>query len=110
MSELLGVAVLAHRNGRYQDAVDLLLQILQTDRQNWLGWFYLGMSYGKLGNMTNAHRIFRVIVEQCPEQKLKDKAEQAMPALEAEVRQRVTGEKPRPRRFNLDSTDLRTAL
>lgn len=102
MNELLGVAVLAHRNGKYQDAIDLLLQILQTERQDWLAWFYLAMSYGKLGNMANAHRIFRVIMETCPDEELKLKAKLAVPALEAELREKRKKTTGSQKRINLD--------
>jgi tetratricopeptide (TPR) repeat protein len=89
MNELLSVAVLAHRNGRHQDAVDLLLQILQVEKQDWLAWFYLAMAYGKLGNSKNAIRIFEVIINTCPDQALCNKAKMAVPALEAELRKEV---------------------
>jgi len=106
VNEILGLAVLAHRNGKFQDAIDLLLQLLQTEKENWLAWFYLGMSYAKLGTHNHAHRIFQVIMDKCPDQELVQKAQRAVPALEAAMVKRVPVEKKGPQRYDLDSTDL----
>jgi len=111
MSELLGVAVLAYRNGRYQDAIDLILQLLQTEKTDWLAWFYLAMCYGKMGNMQNAYKIFGVIQADCPDESLRHKAKLAVPALESELvqatNQKQTGSR---KRFSLDDDQVRSAV
>jgi hypothetical protein len=107
MNELVSVAILAHRNDRHQDAIDLLLQVVKDERENWLAWFYLAMSYGKLGKTSHAHRIFRVIGENCPDESLRAKAHLAVPALEAEMRERVEAPK---RPTNITPLELRAII
>ena len=83
MNEIMSIAVLAYRSAKYNDAIDLLLQTLQEDKENWLAWFYLGMSYGNSGQTDKAHRIFRIVAGSCPDEQLRVQAKAALPALQA---------------------------
>ncbi|HEY9792939.1 MAG TPA: hypothetical protein V6D22_21235 [Candidatus Obscuribacterales bacterium] len=109
MNELVSVAILAHRNDRHEDAIELLLQIVQNERENWLAWFYLAMSYGKVGKMAHAHRIFRVVRESCPDESLRMKAQLAVPALEAEMRERVASQETK-KPANITPLQLRAII
>jgi hypothetical protein len=92
MSELTEIAILAYRNGRYKDAVDLLLQVTDADSSNWMAKLYLGMSYEKSGRAVEAHRLFKRMSQECPDEHLRTKAENALPLVEAEMRRRFVKE------------------
>jgi TolA-binding protein len=83
MKEVMSIAVLAYRSGKYKDAIELLLQTVQEERENWLAWFYLGMSYGNSGQAENAHKIFKIVAASCPDEHLRIQAKAALPALQA---------------------------
>lgn len=87
-SELVEVAILAYRNGRYRDAIELLLQVTDTETDNWLARLYLGMSYQKTGRVADAARLFKRMVTDCPDHHIRSKAENALPLVEAEMRRR----------------------
>ncbi|HEY9791214.1 MAG TPA: tetratricopeptide repeat protein [Candidatus Obscuribacterales bacterium] len=88
MNELTEVAILAYRNGRYRDALELLLQVIDGDPSNWMARLYLGMSYEKSGRVTDAHRLFKRLSAECPDEHIRTKAENALPLVEAEMRRR----------------------
>lgn len=88
MSELTEIAILAYRNGRYRDAIELLLQVTDAECSNWLARMYLAMSYEKSGRVTDAHRLFKRMAAECPDEILRTKAENALPLVEAEMRRR----------------------
>ena len=92
MSELVEIAILAYRNARYRDAIELLLQVTDTDAGNWMARMYLGMSYEKTGRIADAHRMFKRITAQCTDEHIRAKAETALPLLEAEMRRRFQKE------------------
>lgn len=83
MNEVMSIAILAYRSGKYKDAIDMLLQSVQEDRENWLAWFYLGMSYGNSGQAENAHKIFKIVASACPDEYLRIQAKAALPTLQA---------------------------
>ncbi len=97
MSELIEVAILAYRNGRYRDAIELLLQETDTPGDNWMARLYLGMSYEKVGRVADAHRLFKRMVTDCPDQHIRSKAENALPLVEAEMRRRFQKEPLQPK-------------
>lgn len=92
MSELVEVAILAYRNGRYRDAIELLLQETDNAGDNWMARLYLGMSYEKVGRVADAHRLFKRMVTDCPDSHIRSKAESALPLVEAEMRRRFQKE------------------
>jgi cytochrome c-type biogenesis protein CcmH/NrfG len=92
MNELTEIAILAYRNGRYKDATDLLLQVTDSDSSNWMAKLYLGMSYEKSGRAVEAHRLFKRMSQECPDEHLRSKAENALPLVEAEMRRRFIKE------------------
>ena len=91
-SELVEVAILAYRNGRFRDSIELLLQVTDCDSDAWLARLYLGMSYQKTGRVADAHRMFKRMVTDCPDTHIRQKAENALPLVEAEMRRRFTKE------------------
>ena len=110
MSELVEIAILAYRNGRYRDAIELLLQVCDSDPKDWLSRLYLGMSYEKTGRVTDAHRLLKRIASECPDLHVRDKAENALPLVEAEMRRRfekqpLTGQTKKPNSSSVHSND-----
>lgn len=102
-SELVEVAILAYRNGRYRDAIELLLQVTDAEQGNWLARLYLGMAYEKTGRVADAHRLFKRMVTDCPDEHIRDKAENALPLVEAEMRRRFQKEQmPKKKSANDD--------
>jgi Flp pilus assembly protein TadD len=91
-SELVEVAILAYRNARYRDAIELLLQVTDAEGDNWLARLYLGMSYHRNGRVADAARLFKRMVTDCPDQHIRSKAEHALPLVEAEMRRRFQTE------------------
>ena len=92
--ELSEVAILAYRNGRYTDAIELFTSVLDVNPGNWMARLYLGMSYEKTNRCTDAQRIFRRIATECPDEDLKVKAEGCLPLVEAEMRRKFAKDKP----------------
>jgi cytochrome c-type biogenesis protein CcmH/NrfG len=88
MSELVEIAILAYRNGRYRDSIELFLQVTDSEPDNWLARLYLGMSYEKTGRVVDAHRLLKRMASECPDDHLRVKAENALPLVEAEMRKR----------------------
>src|ERR1700752_4577821 len=64
MKELVEIAIVAYRAGRYRDAIELLLQVTDDRPDNWLARLYLGMCYEKAGRITDAHRLFKRLAEE----------------------------------------------
>jgi hypothetical protein len=92
MNELLEIAINAYRNGRYTQAIELLLQIVDADGQLWMARLYLSMSYQKTGRVADAHRSFKRLAAQCTDATIRIKAENALPLVEAEMRRRFAKE------------------
>jgi hypothetical protein len=92
MNELLEIAINAYRNGRYAQAIELLLQIVDADGSLWMARLYLSMSYQKTGRVADAHRSFKRLAEQCTDAVIRIKAENALPLVEAEMRRRFAKE------------------
>ena len=90
MNELVEIAILAYRGGRFRDAIELLLQVVECETNNWMACLYLGMSYQKLGRTSDAHRVFRRLAIECPEEHIRFKAQNTMPLLDAEMRRRFS--------------------
>jgi tetratricopeptide (TPR) repeat protein len=86
------IAILAYRNGRYRDAIELLLQVTDSDANCWLGRLYLGMAYEKTGRVADAFRAFKRISCECTDISIKVKAENALPMVEAEMKRRFKKE------------------
>ncbi|HEY9791215.1 MAG TPA: tetratricopeptide repeat protein [Candidatus Obscuribacterales bacterium] len=102
-SELVEVAILAYRNNRYRDAIELLLQVTDTEGDNWLARLYLGMSYQKTGRVADAARLFKRMVTDCPDQHIRSKAENALPLVEAEMRRRFQKDTAQPKQLSEES-------
>lgn len=81
MQELFDIAVLAYRNAKYDHAIELLSQIVDADKQDWLAWFYLGMAHHKGGKREEAYRVMRVIAAMCPIEQLRGTAAAVLPQL-----------------------------
>jgi cytochrome c-type biogenesis protein CcmH/NrfG len=87
-NELIEVAILAYRNERFRDAIELLLQVTDSEQDNWMARLYLGMCYQKTGRIADAARLFKRMQTDCPDAHIRQKAENALPLVEAEMRRR----------------------
>jgi cytochrome c-type biogenesis protein CcmH/NrfG len=92
MSELVEIAILAYRNNRFRDAIELLVQVIDEEPSNWMARMYLGMSYEKAGRAIDAHRLFKRLSGECPDDHIRAKANGSLPLLEAEMRRRFQKE------------------
>ena len=90
MKELVEVAIMAYRAGRYRDAIELLLQATDVDPRNFMAGLYLAMSYHKAGRVGDSFRLMKRISVECPDEHLRLKAQQALPQIEAEMQRRFT--------------------
>jgi tetratricopeptide (TPR) repeat protein len=88
MSDLVEIAILAYRNGRFRDAIELLVQVQEHEKDNWLAKLYLAICYEKAGRVSDAHRIYEKIVAQCTDNHITLKARKALPLVEAEMTRR----------------------
>jgi tetratricopeptide (TPR) repeat protein len=88
MTELVEIAILAFRGGRHRDAIELLLQAIDVEKDNWMAMLYLAMSYQKSGRTSDAHRVFKHLAIVCPDDHIRFKAQNTMPLLDAELRRR----------------------
>jgi tetratricopeptide (TPR) repeat protein len=86
MNELVEIAIVAYRAGRYKDAVELLLQVTDSEVSNYFARLYLAMAYEKCGRISEAHRLFKRLSEECPDKYIRQKAGNALPLVEAEMR------------------------
>jgi cytochrome c-type biogenesis protein CcmH/NrfG len=110
MSELIEIAILAYRNARYRDAIELFLQVCDSNPNDWLSRLYLGMAYEKTGRVADAHRLLKRIASDCPDHTVRDKAENALPLVEAEMRRRfekqpATGQNKKPTSRGVQDND-----
>jgi tetratricopeptide (TPR) repeat protein len=94
MNELVEIAIAAYRAGRYRDAIELLLQVTDHCAQHWLAHLYLGMCYEKCGRISDAHRLFKRLAEECADEHIRQKAGNALPLVEAEMRHRFKKQPP----------------
>lgn len=95
MSELVEIAILAYRNGRYSEAVELLEQAIVHNSKNWIARLYLSMSYQKLNRMADAYRHLDTIVLECDDPVVREKAQQTLQLLES-MSQRPRHKKDKP--------------
>jgi tetratricopeptide (TPR) repeat protein len=93
MNELVEIAIVAYRAGRYRDAIELLLQVTGEEPDNWLARLYLGMCYERAGRITDAHRLFKRLAEECPDHHVRQKANNCLPLVEAEMLRRFKKER-----------------
>ncbi|HEY9792746.1 MAG TPA: tetratricopeptide repeat protein [Candidatus Obscuribacterales bacterium] len=83
MAEITDLGVLAYRNGRYVDAINLLLCATKDNPKHWIAWMYLGQAYDKRNMVPQAVRVFTHLVVECPDQYVQNKAEAHLLRLEA---------------------------
>ena len=105
MKELVEIAIVAYRAGRYRDAIELLLQVTDGQPDNWLARLYLGMCYEKSARATDAHRLFKRLIEECPDQHIRQKASNCLPLIEAEMRQRFKKQKSASASLSADDAE-----
>ena len=67
-------ALRMYREGDYRRAITHLIDVLDTEPNNWQARLMLGASYYKTGEYAAAQRVFRFLYEKCPEEELKRKA------------------------------------
>jgi len=72
--EVFDIAVLAFRNGNYQDSLNLMLQVTDTEPSDWMARLYVGMIYQKLGRIPDAHRCLKRIVNESTDAHVKERA------------------------------------
>ena len=86
MDDLIQVALLAFRHGRYADAVELLVQVVDAEPNNWLAKLYLATAYGKDGRYSDSQRLFKRMAADCPDAHLKAKANDGLRIVEEQLR------------------------
>jgi tetratricopeptide (TPR) repeat protein len=96
MRDVFNIAILAYRNGNYQDALNLMLQVTDADPSDWLAKQYLGMIYTQLGQISNAHRLFKRIVNECPDVIIRERAEGSLLVVEANLQAKFSKEALKP--------------
>ncbi len=69
-----------YRNREYKQAISTLVEILDTEPNNWQARLMLAVCYYKTDQFPTAHRTFRYIYEKCQQIDLKRKAFEAMQA------------------------------
>ena len=90
MNDLVQIAIAAFRAGRYQDAIELLQQVTDSDAKNYLAQLYLAMAYEKAGHIADAQRLVKRLAAECFDPSIQHKALLMLPLLEAEMRRRFT--------------------
>jgi thioredoxin-like negative regulator of GroEL len=95
MNEILEIAILAYRAGRYPDAVELLQHITDADASNAAARLYLGMAYQKLGKIGDAQRLFQRLSTHCNDETVRRKAQYALPLVEAQLKREYDNERER---------------
>jgi hypothetical protein len=106
MRELVDIAILAYRNARYREAIELLIQVAYLDADNWLAKLYLAKSYQDSGRSSDAHRVFEHIAANCPDEHLRLIAGSALPALQAEMRRWFHQDTKVDQKANTDQNDM----
>lgn len=53
-------AILFARDGQYSDAIACLRRAIHIDRNNYLPWYNLGITYRDAGDMTEALKAFKI--------------------------------------------------
>lgn len=74
VEDIINTAISAYRSGEYTKAIDLFSQTVDLDRQNWLAWYYLGLSYIKSGKTDHGYRVMSVVGALCPIKNLRELA------------------------------------
>jgi tetratricopeptide (TPR) repeat protein len=110
MKELVEIAVLAYRAGRYHDAIELFLQALDFDATNYGARLYLAMAYERAGMLGDAQRLAKRLTVDCPDEEIQRRAQAMLPLIEAELRSRYGREKekksPLPMPKTKDADDI----
>jgi tetratricopeptide (TPR) repeat protein len=90
MQDLAEIALLAFRNAKYREAIELLLQVTDREPNNWMARLYLGLSYQRLGRIADAHRLFMRLRYECTDQLILQKVKAELPLIEAEMTQKFS--------------------
>ena len=77
--------MLAFRRGKLRVAIELYSQAVTRNPDNWLAWYYMGLSYSKLDNRDEAQRCWQKVLAGCPEQALKGMTEAKVAELSGEL-------------------------
>jgi Flp pilus assembly protein TadD len=64
----------AYQEGDYKTAESLLVQILDSEPNNWLARYYLAVCLYKTKQMFTAQRAFRYLYDKCADAEIKSKA------------------------------------
>lgn len=85
MSVNLSTAIAAYSAGKFDEAINSLLFILEDNRLDWWAWYYLGVSYSRVGRTENAYRIMQVIICLCSDAAVKVEARNKITDLEDDL-------------------------
>ena len=80
-----------YKQGRYSEAINGLLSVLDTETRNWQARLFLGVCYYKTGQKFGAVRAFRYVYENCDDAELKSKACVAMQSVKSELEAAADG-------------------
>jgi thioredoxin-like negative regulator of GroEL len=67
-------AINFYQAGRFREAMSALLQLLDTEPENWDARLMLAVCYYKTGQIASAHRAFTLIVEKTNSLEIRHKA------------------------------------
>jgi hypothetical protein len=94
--EVFDIAVLAYRNGNYHDSLNLMLQVTDTEPNDWLARLYVGMIYQKLGRIPDSQRCLKRLVTECNDAHIKEKATGCLQAVESLMQSKFSKENFKP--------------
>lgn len=79
--------MLAFRNARYVEAADVFEQALAQKPNDWVARLYLAMAYRKLERLADTWKNLEMIVAECPEPEIVERAVQMLRQLQGEFNQ-----------------------
>ncbi|HEY9791391.1 MAG TPA: tetratricopeptide repeat protein [Candidatus Obscuribacterales bacterium] len=94
MNKQLIDAIDAFECQQYNEAIELLNQVVDEDKTHWTAWYYLAMAYGFAGRTKSACRILPVIAAMCPDHRMQDKARRGLLTFTTEFYDRLQVDHP----------------
>jgi len=73
-----------YREGRIQEAIEAWSEQVSHQRDNWVAWYYLGLSYRQIGQEGEACRMLALVAGMCPDPRLSLAAYRALPTADGD--------------------------
>jgi tetratricopeptide (TPR) repeat protein len=80
--DAIKAGLMAYRSADYVEAIDYLSRGLNVEEDYWFCHLYLAMAYFRVGEMAKCKKEFDHVLNWCPNQALRNKAIQALKALD----------------------------